>query len=127
MPVLTICTRCGDYAEPGTYRCTEHRTKQRTKPSPAERGYDDAWRRLSKRIRRASPFCETCPATTDLTVDHIIPITERPDLRLEPLNCRVLCRTCNGRRQDQCTDAERNQVLDAIAARRARTNRQPAR
>jgi 5-methylcytosine-specific restriction protein A len=31
-------------------------------------------------------------------VDHIKPITERPDLRLDPSNFRSLCGPCHGKR-----------------------------
>ncbi|BBY82017.1 HNH endonuclease [Mycolicibacterium pulveris] len=70
-------------------------------------------------------MCEQlgCGATTDLTVDHIIPLTESPELAHEPLNCRVLCRRHNAMRQDHCTDEEREAVLAAIAARKARRAR----
>jgi hypothetical protein len=31
-------------------------------------------------------------------VDHVIPISSRPDLRLDPANLRALCLTCHNRR-----------------------------
>jgi 5-methylcytosine-specific restriction endonuclease McrA len=57
-------------------------------------------------------------------VDHIVPLSERPDLAHDELNCRVLCRPCNAQRQSGCTPEERAQVLDAIAKRTARRQRQ---
>jgi hypothetical protein len=60
---------------------------------------------------------------TDLCADHIVPIAERPDLAHDELNITVRCRSCNGRRGDTCTDAERQQVLDAIEARKQRLAR----
>jgi hypothetical protein len=54
--------------------------------------------------------------------DHVIPIAERPDLAYE-LNTTVRYRPCNGRRADNCTDLERQTVLDAIAAGKARLAR----
>ncbi|EHB58975.1 hypothetical protein MycrhDRAFT_1411 [Mycolicibacterium rhodesiae JS60] len=81
---------------------------------------DWRWRKLSEKLRRLSPFCEKCLATTDLTVDKIIPLSERPDLAHEELNLRVLCRTCNSARGNTCTDAERQHVLDVIAKRASR-------
>ncbi|ETB13982.1 HNH endonuclease [Mycobacterium avium] len=80
-------------------------------------------KRLSKATRKAQPWCLDCRSTTDLTCDHIIPVAERPDLAWEPLNLTTRCRSCNGRRGNRCTDAERGQVLDAIAARTARWRR----
>ena len=82
--------------------------------------YDRGRQTLSRRLRRASPFCEQCHATTDLTTDHIIPVSEDPTLRLEPLNCRVLCNPCNGHRRNRVTDDERRAVREAIARRKAR-------
>lgn len=58
-----------------------------------------------------------CGTKDNLTGDHIIPVSERPDLAYELLNVTVRCRSCNGRRANHCTDAERQQVLDALAAR----------
>ncbi|WP_165612471.1 HNH endonuclease [Mycobacteroides chelonae] len=72
---------------------------------------------MSMRARKQQPWCIDCGTTSALTADHIIPIAERPDLAYEELNITVRCRTCNGRRADHCTDADRNQVLAAIAAR----------
>ena len=46
--------------------------------------------------------------------------TGPPELALEPLNCRVLCRYHNALRQNRCTDAERHAVHAAIAARGTR-------
>jgi 5-methylcytosine-specific restriction endonuclease McrA len=81
---------------------------------------DRRWRNLSQRLRRASPVCEQCGSPDDLTVDHIIGLTEAPELAHEPLNCRVLCRSHNAQRNDSCTDAEREAVYAAIQARKER-------
>lgn len=115
------CLACGEDAEPGKSRCADCQPKRTTTLSRAERHRTSAWDRLSARLRKASPFCERCGATTDLTVDHIIPLAQDPALALEPLNCRVLCRFHNGQRQHRCTDAERQAVHAAIAARKHRT------
>ena len=63
------------------------------------------------KARKASPFCEFCSATQNLSADHIIPVSERPDLAYEVANIRVLCLECNGRRGNNCTDEEREAVL----------------
>lgn len=117
------CLVCGEDAEPGKSRCAECQPKRTTRLSRAERHRTSAWDRLSARLRKASPFCEQCGTATDLTVDHIIPLAEDPTLALEPLNCRVLCRFHNSQRQHRCTDAERQAVRDAIAARKLRMPR----
>lgn len=113
------CLGCGESIQSGS-RCADCAPRRPAKPSATSRGYDYRWQQLSKRVRRASPFCEQCGNTADLTADHVIPKTEAPELRLEPLNVRVLCRKCNGDRGDKCTDAERQAVRDAIAKRKQR-------
>jgi 5-methylcytosine-specific restriction endonuclease McrA len=98
--------------------------RPRARGTRAERHRTAAWDRLSARLRKAHPFCSVpgCPST-DLTLDHIISLAEDPSLALEPLNCQVLCRSHNSARQDRCTDAERQAVHAAIAARTARRAR----
>ena len=62
----------------------------------AERGYDETWRRLRARKLAADPFCQcdACKASGVLelasVVDHIVPIAERPDLRLVWSNLRSM-------------------------------------
>lgn len=117
------CLVCGRLIASGS-RCPECRPKPA--PTPGRKGRtatDWAWRKLSARLRKLSSFCERCLAATDLTVDHIIPLSERPDLAHEELNCRVLCRRCNAERGNRVTEAERGQVLDAIRARKQRQTR----
>ncbi len=112
------CLICGDLSPQS--RCPEHTLKNT--PRPRGHIYDTPrWRRLSAAARRASPACEIpgCQST-DLTTDHIIPVSIDPSLALEPLNTRVICRRHNGMRANTCTDTERQAVLDAIAARRRR-------
>lgn len=115
------CLGCGCLIETGS-RCTDCKpTNLRYQRGKKGRTASDwRWRKLSQKLRRLSPFCEKCSATTDLTVDHVIPPDERPDLIYEILNLRVWCRSCNGSRGNRVTDQERQQVLDAIAKRAAR-------
>jgi 5-methylcytosine-specific restriction endonuclease McrA len=63
-----------------------------------------AWRRARAAQLARQPWCSTCPATTDLTVDHIIPLAQGGTD--DPSNLRTLCRRCNGRR------AQRDQMRD---------------
>ncbi|WP_099025622.1 HNH endonuclease [Mycolicibacterium palauense] len=114
------CLGCGYLIDHGS-RCNDCRPKRTVKPGTKGRTATDwRWRKLSQKLRRLSPFCEKCLATTDLTVDHVIPPSERPDLTYDELNLRVWCRSCNGSRSNRVTDQERQQVLDAIAQRRTR-------
>lgn len=119
---LRLCTVCGEPCEGS--RCTGHRTPDtRTGRGVGHAGDDAVFRAISSRLRRASPFCQSCGARGDLTVDHIIPTSEAPELAREVLNMRVLCRSCNSRRGNRVSDAERQGVLDAIAARHHRRSR----
>jgi len=74
----------------------------RARGSAHRRGYDRTWQRLRKAILAAEPLCRFCTAAGLAVpaeeVDHIEPIAERPDLRLDPTNLRGLCSTCHGRR-----------------------------
>lgn len=67
----------------------------RRRGSAAARGYDAAWRRLRAAFLAANPLCRMCEAEGRTTaagvVDHIRPIAERPDLRLEWSNLQSLC------------------------------------
>lgn len=73
-------------------RCPLHPHLQPKKRSREERGYDDAWRKLSQRARELQPWCSTCGATEDLTADHL----QWPARTLKHVD--VLCRTCNARK-----------------------------
>lgn len=116
------CIQCGTLVDPPASRCKLHKIKStgiRSHPYL----HTARWEKLSKKLRKHSPFCESCNATTHLSVDHVIPVSERPDLVFVVENCRVLCATCNGRRGNRCTDDERTRVETAIAAKHARTQR----
>jgi 5-methylcytosine-specific restriction endonuclease McrA len=72
---------------------------QRSYCPTCQRGYDSAYNSTTKRARAratiaASPRCEECGATTDLTADHLIPVIDGG--AAGPL--RVLCRSCNSAR-----------------------------
>jgi 5-methylcytosine-specific restriction endonuclease McrA len=121
--LITKLCLCGNDAIVGQTRCadcTRPRDRSNDKPPKHKHLHTARWTNLSKRLRKASPFCEICQATTDLVVDHVIPLSERPDLAFEVANCRVLCRPHNASRRATCTDEERAAVLARIAARKRR-------
>lgn len=65
-----------------------------------QRGYGNRWRRLSEQARRAQPWCSICGATEDLTLDHLDERDDPTAYRSSALaRLRVLCRSCNSRRQ----------------------------
>lgn len=118
---MKLCVECGTPCEGS--RCDHHKRKPPPTPSRAERHRPAALDRLSKRLRQSSAFCEQCGSTELLELDHVIPISEAPELATEPLNVRVLCRTHNRMRGNRVTDEERQAVYAAIQARRDRRSR----
>jgi 5-methylcytosine-specific restriction protein A len=60
------------------------------------------WRRASKMHLAREPLCVECEKLGRLTpahhVDHIEPITRRPELAFEPSNWQSLCRSCHSRK-----------------------------
>jgi len=122
---LGLCTVCGEPAEGS--RCAAHRPPDARSGRGVGHANDDpVFRAISVRLRKHSPFCQRCGSRADLTVDHIIPTSEAPELAREVRNMRVLCRSCNSRRGSICTDAERAGVRSAIAARARRRSGPPA-
>lgn len=70
-------------------RCPRHEAvwQARRNADPARRArYGGSWNAESRAVRKAQPWCSSCGATTDLTVDHG-PQGERT----------VLCRPCHAR------------------------------
>jgi 5-methylcytosine-specific restriction endonuclease McrA len=115
------CISCGDLIGSGS-RCKDCRPKStgvRSHPYL----HTARWEKLSKRLRKASPFCEHCGATESLQLGHIIPASEREDLIYAIENLRVECGTHNRMRSDSCTDDEREMVEARIKARKSHTQR----
>ncbi len=92
-------------------RCEAHRralyaVNDAGRGSPAQRGYDRAWRRVRALKLSIDPLCELrthCPkfsfgSQIATEVDHILTIRERPDLRLVFSNLRSACRSCHSAR-----------------------------
>jgi 5-methylcytosine-specific restriction endonuclease McrA len=114
------CISCGAIIDSGS-RCDDCTLP--TKPQQRAKGHHrstERWKRLSKRLRSLSPFCEQCGATERLEVDHVIPADEAMTLGIDPYeteNLRILCKSHNLQRGNRCTDAERAAVLARIAAK----------
>lgn len=92
------CAGCGKVVRAS--RCVDcQRVKERARPTRTQRGYDYSWNKLSKQLRQQQPFCSIPGCTNkDLTVDHKIPLSDAPYLRLEISNLWVLCRMHNSRK-----------------------------
>lgn len=95
--LLRPCLTCGE-PSPGS-RCPEHTKKPealRARGTAEDRGYDSAWRRLSKRARARQNFCSLCSSTSNLSTDHTPEAWWRKANRL-PIRLRdvqVLCARC---------------------------------
>ena len=67
-----------------------------------KRGYDWTWRALSKQVRMEEPLCRHClrdgRVTAAVCVDHCIPLSEAPNLRLVRSNLQALCASCHARK-----------------------------
>lgn len=66
------------------------------RPSAAARGYDADWRRLRAAQLAAHPFCRRCGAPAR-DVDHVAPLRQAPERRLDPANLQSLCASCHSR------------------------------
>lgn len=62
-----------------------------------------AWARLRDQVVREEPTCRLRFAgicmVVSTTADHIIPVSERPELALVRSNCRGACEPCNTARR----------------------------
>lgn len=107
----TPCIDCGTPSP--TTRCPEH-TKPDLRGTATQRGYDSTWAALSRRARRAQPFCTDCGARDDLTVDHSPEAWARKNaglvIRLQDVD--VCCRSCNSKRGRAKPRGERAQNQD---------------
>ena len=108
------CTGCGTVIPTGS-RCPACRPTTR-KPTGHVHSNPARWKTFSKKIRRNSPYCEWCGSPDRLQADHVIPIAVAPELAYATENCRVLCKPCNGQRQDNYTTAEATDVLTRLQA-----------
>lgn len=115
------CLTCGEPSAGS--RCAEHQLAD-TRPRDHVHTNPARWKNLSKRLRKNSPFCESCGAVEQLQLDHVIPYSVSPDLGYAEENLRVWCKTCNGRRQDDYTLDEAAAVLMRL---RATYRRRPTR
>ena len=80
------------------YKATPHRPYSTPRPSPHRLGYTKAWYALSAQAIAAQPWCTTCYTTTDLTTDHVIPMSRGGTSTWD--NVQVLCRSCNSKKRN---------------------------
>ncbi|WAJ30957.1 HNH endonuclease [Antarcticirhabdus aurantiaca] len=96
-----ICGQCGGVHQPGD-RCAKADVSTRARkakadakrPSARARGYDGEWEKARADYLAAYPSCRRCGAPATL-VDHIVPIRNAPDRRLDRTNFQALCTPCH--------------------------------
>ena len=117
---MTSCLVCGEVSERA--RCPQHQiVKVKTNTDHVAFANNARWKKLSKKLRKLSPFCELCGTPEDLTVDHIVRVTDRPEWTYEIDNCRVLCRFHNGVLATvPATPEVEYEIAENIRVRRAR-------
>ncbi|CAO3434275.1 HNH endonuclease [Azospirillum endophyticum] len=112
-PLSILDTRTGKALAPVASEQDRKRRFDETRGSARQRGYDRDWEKLRDTVviergcRCEAAGCGTVVVlrkreATALTpvahVDHIESIADRPDLRLERSNLRVLCEPCHNAR-----------------------------
>ncbi len=92
----TFCINgCKDKAEAGHALCVICRKRtEEDRGTPASRGYDAQWSRVSRMVRMAEPICRACKKNLAQMVDHIKPLRQGGD-RLAVENLQPLCNRCH--------------------------------
>ena len=74
------------------------------RPNSGARGYGKDWQRLRAQVIKENPLCILCAKGSAtqrprieaaVEVDHIIPVTVAPALRLTKSNLQCLCKRCH--------------------------------
>jgi len=93
-----FCATCGKVAKGKC--CTTSRSVGKT----TQRGYGYDWRQVRQQHITDDPLCEDCLkigiARPVEEVHHVIPIADRPELRLERSNLVSLCKECHAKRHN---------------------------
>lgn len=87
----------------GLTKAERVKAQDRRRGSPVDRGYDWAWKRLRDLHLHDNPFCAFHLAKgrrvlADM-VDHVVPIAEAPERRLDGTNLQSLCDPCHKSRK----------------------------
>lgn len=114
------CVRCGELTEQSRCQDCRNDTNKERATNGKRTAAGARWKRLSIRLRKLQPWCDHCGTSDDLTVDHIIPVSERPDLEFKVENCRILCRPENAARGNRVTPEERAEVERRLLDKRRR-------
>jgi 5-methylcytosine-specific restriction endonuclease McrA len=105
MPHMTLCPGCGDMIAPEQAvksangrcpDCARTYTKRKNARQAKARGLISAAQRHRVMVRDGYR-CVDCGATTQLSVDHIVPVVEAGVRRFADHELAVRCKPCNGR------------------------------
>ena len=88
------CLVCG--APSVSSRCGRHLLVGHKTPRPEY--LTSEWRKLSRKMRDAQPWCTRCGSTSDLTLDHVVPLSKGGAAVPDESGVVVLCRKCNSSR-----------------------------
>lgn len=114
--LLRPCLTCGEPSPES--RCPDHayaHARTRERETPEQRGYDSAWRRLSRRARSRQNFCTRCQSTRNLSVDHLPSAWWKKEHRL-PITLRdvqVVCAKCQAELGSSRPGSDRYAVWEA--------------
>ena len=89
------CEACAPYVK------AKNKRYDKARGNSGERGYDAAWRRVRIMKLARSPMCQCDECKENrlpaVLVHHIMTISERPDLRLDPDNMLSMANECHER------------------------------
>lgn len=73
-----------------------------TRPSAAQRGYDQKWAKVAQRYLATHPMCVHCAAEGKMRkaveVDHIVSLRQNHALKYDLDNLQALCKRCHSRK-----------------------------
>lgn len=96
---MKVRTPCSTPRCPNLSPCAKHarRPWQANEGlSAAERGYGAEHRRWRAAVLALHPMCQCGAVATD--ADHVVPVSQRPDLRYDVGNGQGLCSRCHRRK-----------------------------
>ena len=104
--------RCPNLVSRGESYCPAHKVERqqqydRTRPNPAQRGYDADHRKWRAAILKRDPICKACGREPSTFADHIVPIRQG-GAKLDMGNGQGMCGRCHQAKRGE----ERHQYGD---------------
>jgi shikimate kinase len=95
---LRPCSAPGCPALVRAGRCVSHaRQAEQARGTRHARGYDHKHVQWRAAVLARDPVCTYCHAAPSTDADHVAPLRERPDLRLDVGNGRGACKPCHAK------------------------------